>query len=223
VIAAAPAVHRFEAEAMGSPLRAIVVGLDAPGSADVWASITADVEASEQAMSRFRGDSEVTRLNTAAVAGRERVPVSPRLYEALATSRRAWRRTAGLFDPRVIADLERLGYRGASWDGRIDAAATGSRPTRPWLDAAPRRREVTLHEPVDLGGIGKGLALRWAAARAHARRRPPFGLLIEAGGDLISAGEPPDARPTWTIGIEDPTAPGSHVAIVAAPPGAVCT
>jgi hypothetical protein len=48
---------------------------------------------------------------------------------------------------------------------------------------------AAVDDPVDLGGIGKGLALRWAwrtdCGRAHhARVRAPF----EAGGDLSRRG-----------------------------------
>ena len=54
--------------------------------------------------------------------------------------------------------------------------------------------------PVDLGGIGKGLALRWAAAGLVAEALTDF--LLEAGGDRRRSGrlggEP------WFVGIEDP-------------------
>jgi thiamine biosynthesis lipoprotein len=55
-----------------------------------------------------------------------------------------------------------------------------------------------------MGGIGKGLALRWAAARAVEVLPASCGLLLEAGGDLVAAGDPPDEG--WRIGIEDPAA-----------------
>jgi thiamine biosynthesis lipoprotein len=58
-----------------------------------------------------------------------------------------------------------------------------------------------LDEPVDLGGIGKGLALRWAA-HAVERAAPGLGFLVEAGGDVVARGS--DAGRAWTIAIEDP-------------------
>ena len=218
-----PIVTRFEARAMGSPLSGLFVGLPADPATALWEEVRADIEASEEVMSRFRDTSEITRLNGSAGSG-DRIEVSRRLYVALAAARRAWRATSGLFDPRVITDLDRLGYRGVSWDGRLQPAEPGTRPTRPWLDADARAQAVTLCEPVDLGGIGKGLALRWAAGYAMRQASPaPAGVLIEAGGDIIAAGSPAFGRPAWTIGIEDPIAPGRHFAIVDIRQGAVCT
>jgi Membrane-associated lipoprotein involved in thiamine biosynthesis len=73
-----------------------------------------------------------------------------------------------------------------------------------------RRGEITLLAPVDLGGIGKGLALRWAARRA-ATILGSTGFLLEAGGDIASHGLFGDAR--WSIGIEDPTGGQEPVAV----------
>ena len=75
-------------------------------------------------MSRFRDDSELTRLNRSAGTGTA-VPISTRLRRALVAADRARRITGGRFDPRVLADLDRLGYRGASLGG---AAASADDP-----------------------------------------------------------------------------------------------
>ena len=73
-----------------------------------------------------------------------------------------------------------------------------------------RRGPIELLAPVDLGGIGKGLALRWAARRAAAVLGFA-GFLLDAGGDLASrgfrGGEP------WSIGIEDPAGGTDPVAV----------
>jgi thiamine biosynthesis lipoprotein len=220
-LAARTAVHRFEARAMGSPLRATLAGLDEGVALLAWMAVVDDVEASEESMSRFRASSEISRLNATAGSG-EFVRVSRRLYEALATSRRAWRRTRGLFDPRVWTDLERLGYRGATWDGDLDPVEAASRQATAWVRARPRAAAVALAEPVDLGGIGKGLALRWAAERVMAGPDAPSGLLIDAGGDVVVRGGAPEGDPAWLVGIEDPLVPGSHVA-VARVRGGICT
>jgi len=220
---AGPRVLRFEGRAMGSPLRAVIVGLPPSHATELWAAIRADVEASEQAMSRFRADSEVTVFNEHAGRG-VCLAASARLYAALAAARRAWRTTSGLFDPRVIGDLEQLGYRGVSWDGRLAEVDHESRSARTWIRPKPRQRQVELLEPVDLGGIGKGLALRWAVAMAMTHRPRPAGILVDAGGDIVTAGTPPYGVGHWPIGIEDPLAPDvGHVAIVGVTDWAVCT
>ncbi|NTW41149.1 MAG: FAD:protein FMN transferase, partial [Cellulomonadaceae bacterium] len=57
---------------------------------------------------------------------------------------------------------------------------------------------------VDLGGIGKGLAVRWAAAELAGAGA---GHLVDAGGDQHLAGAGPDGD-AWVVGVEDPL--GGH-------------
>ncbi len=140
-------------------------------------------------------------------------------FEAIREASRAHRETGGLFDPRVLGTLLALGYdrslpfadgpvvvRTRSGPGHPSAipvrTALRPLPDRPWqpdLDAT--RRAVRLGaDPIDLGGIGKGLAVRWAAAELAATGLP---YLIEAGGDCSFGGNGPEAQ-GWLVGVEDP-------------------
>jgi thiamine biosynthesis lipoprotein len=212
---------------MGSPLRltvcpdARIATDDAPALA--WAEVVDEFERSEDAMSRFRNASELTELNRAAGSGRE-VVVGRRLERAIVAADRATRVTGGRFDPRVLADLDRLGYRGAplpatsaGWDGGLVVTARDS-ATRIACRVAPGR--LRLDRPVDLGGIGKGLALRWAAARLE---RGGFrSYLLEAGGDLVARGQGPDGG-VWQVGIEDPAADLRPLAVISIDDLAIAT
>ncbi len=231
-----PAVFRFERRAMGSPLRLTVVDAASGGrppderlAERAWRLVSDEFEAAEQAMSRFRDSSDATAVNRAAGTGRA-IRADQRLVRALVASDRAGRVTGGLFDARVLADLERLGYHGTDL-GLSAGRSTDGRPVR-WLRTDPRASLVALDAPVDLGGIGKGLALRWAWA---ALRRggvlgdedsgavPSLrGALLEAGGDIVAAGPSPDPGP-WLVAIDDPAGGGEPMAIVAVERGAVTT
>jgi thiamine biosynthesis lipoprotein len=200
-------IHLFEGRSMGSPLRLAVHGGDPAGAAGLWAAVTAEFEAAEEAMSRFRETSDLTRVNRAAGKMREPVRVDRRLFIALGAAHRAGRLTGARFDARVLSDLERLGYRGASIPG-----VQGSRPTDDWL-ALGRDGTAAVRVPVDLGGIGKGLALRWARAIAGRILPPSGGALIEAGGDIAAVGGPADTD-RWRIEIEDATGLGEPPAVV---------
>lgn len=167
-------------------------------------------------------------------------PVDRRLRIALAAAWRAHRRTAGRFDPRVLLDLERLGYASVLFGpGGAEArtSTTGHAPASSGRDGTdePRRRAwltlertgpcAELNEPIDLGGIGKGLALRWAHARVAAivaGAGPEVPLLLEAGGDLVATGYVPDGGP-WRIGIEDPRGGDAPIAVVGVDDAAVAT
>ena len=79
--------------------------------------------------------------------------------------------------------------------------------------AGPVRSRSSL--PVDLGGIGKGLALRWAAdaiddlaGQTRIGTCPSMaalpGFLIDAGGDIVTSGFVAPGQ-AWSVGIENPT------------------
>lgn len=201
---------------MASPLRLTTVG-GRPAEA-AWAHVVDEFAASDAALSRFRDDAELTALNRTAGTGRE-VAVGRRLERAAVAADRAHRRTGGRFDPRVLVDLERLGDRGAPLDGPV-----GNDPDRAWRDDPVVRRRVRgqlqLDMPLDLGGIGKGLALRWAAARLE--RAGVHDYLLDAGGDLVVRGRPPEGG-HWQIGIEDPAGGPAPLAVVTPVDGAVAT
>jgi len=226
----------FAGRAMGSALRLTIGSLAAasPAAGSVaWDGVVESFEISEQAMSRFREKSELTALNNMAGTGSISRP-SVRLRRALVAADRAHRVTRGRFDPRVLADLDRLGYRGAALapgTAQMDArpAATQGDPRTVRAPADPDERRVvdrigrdgiSIARPIDLGGIGKGLALRWATAELE--RDGVSNFLLEAGGDLVARGLDPGGGP-WLVGIEDPTEAIEHLAIIAVMNDAVTT
>lgn len=159
----------------------------------------------EKACTRFDPTSPLMRAN-ASPARWHKVPEV--LYEALREASSAYQRTKGRFDPRILEDLIALGYDRslafASGDIVTPQRAlrrAGGQRRGPWR---PRFRgsslEVLLGEAVDLGGIGKGLAVRWSS-RALASRTANY--MIEAGGDCYCAGVASDGN-AWRVGIEDP-------------------
>lgn len=209
---------RFETRAMGSPLW-LTFGVDAADWADratAWQTVVDEFELAEAAMSRFRDTSEITMLNRAAGTGVVARP-SGRLRKALVAADRAHRLSAGRFDPRVLVDLDRLGYRGAPLVPERTPA--GDRPTDGRVVEREGREGLSIAHPIDLGGIGKGLALRWATDRLDQAGTRAF--LLEAGGDLVTRGSDPDGMP-WRIGIEDP-AGGDDLAVIAVSDLAVAT
>jgi FAD:protein FMN transferase len=226
--------ERFEGRAMGSPLRLTVVGGPPGAATEAWRQVVEEFEHAEQAMSSFRDSSDLTVANRAAGTGRC-LPVDRRLARALVAADRAGRITSGLFDARVLTDLERLGYPGLRrTPGGDDTASPRDEDARSgeaspassdrWLTIVPGTAELSLARPVDLGGIGKGLALRWAW---RCLERAGFvqggaGALLEAGGDLVAGGPAPQGGP-WIIAIEDPAGGDDPIATVEVPSGAVAT
>ncbi len=240
---AGSAIAPFERRAMGSPLRLTVAGVPESRARDGWEAVSAAIEEIEQALSRFRPTSDLMVLNARAgdPAG---VPVGRWLGAALAAADRAHRVTGGTFDPRVLGDLERLGYAGSPIQtAATPASASGAAVTIPspavatdegrravfadghWLDIDPRGRRAAVAAPLDLGGIGKGLAIRWAMAVLERKlpelSTPGAGALLEAGGDIVARGTAPQGGP-WMVGVEDPGR-DEEAAVAAIRDGAICT
>jgi thiamine biosynthesis lipoprotein len=158
------------------------------------------------AASRFRDDSELSRLNTAAGSW---LDVSPLFARALRVALDAAQWTDGLVDPTVGDALIRLGY-----DRTFTAVPATAGPPRIHGTAAPGWRHVELSDTgevprarvpagtrIDLGATAKALAADLAAnAAADATGA---GVLVSLGGDIAVAGDaPPDG---WPIAIDDVT------------------
>ena len=164
--------------------------------------LTAELAAMDMACSRFRPDSELSRVNHA--RGRP-VPVSALFAEALAVALAAAEFTDGDVDPTCGQSLVRLGY---DRDFAQARARTGPlrRPPSPaggWrsVDLDRDRREVTVPAGVmlDLGATAKALAADRAAASI--RDAAGCGVLVNLGGDIAVAGDPPGDG--WRVGIAD--------------------
>jgi FAD:protein FMN transferase len=178
---------------MGSPLRLTtrVAQLDA-----AWTAVIDTFQRAEHDLTRFDVDSPLSRLNAAAGGGWRAIP--PLLAAALAAAHRAYRTSAGIFDPRVIGALERAGEHAGVV---LPASPAEFHAEECWLRLDIRRGLAALDAPIDLGGIGKGLALRRAARAVRRMRVANF--LIEIGGDIVVAGAPP-AGGDWMVAIEQP-------------------
>jgi thiamine biosynthesis lipoprotein len=224
-------IHRHNFAAMGSTVELTLVGgnrRDALAVLDDAIALAADWEAT---FSRFRPDSELSRLN--ARSG-QTVAVSERLYAGISTALDAARATGGLFDPTILPALLALGYDrtfediGEQGTGNreqevpIAGTAHGVSPTAPI--PVPRSLfpvpSITLPAgaALDLGGIAKGLYADELAARLA---NWPGGC-VSAGGDLRLWGVPP-AGQCWTVGVEDPDQLVRDVAVLELTTGAVAT
>lgn len=203
-------MQKIEFRAMGCQMAAFLDnhGLPAARALD---QTPADFEEWEQALSRFRPNSELNELNASAGTFH---PVSPILWEVIHGALAAARWTGGLVNPCILNALEHAGYdrsfdllrTGPSGpENRLPSETKERPPVSPdaWRDIAldEKRRAVRLPEGVrlDLGGVGKG----WAAWQA-ARRLSAFGpALVDAGGDIAVSGSRADGSP-WPVAIADP-------------------
>jgi thiamine biosynthesis lipoprotein len=179
-----------------------------------------ELAAIDLACSRFRTDSELSRLNA---AGGALIDISPLLAELIGEALRAARLTAGDVDPTCGGALAALGYdrdfaelqaAGAKAGGAPVPAGRvpGSRNVR--LDTDPPRAALSGGAQLDLGATAKAWAADHCADLIAAELG--CGVLVSLGGDIAVAGGAPDGG--WRVRVTDdhaagPDAPGQTVAI----------
>jgi thiamine biosynthesis lipoprotein len=169
----------------------------------------------DEACSRFRSDSELMRLRSA--AGRP-VLVSPLLAELVEASLVAASRTDGDVDPTIGGALSGLGYdRDLSLLPRYAAAMpVVVQPAPGWRQVRLDRRELTVPPGVelDLGATAKAFA---ADRCAHlVAEGCGVGVLVSLGGDIATAGPAPEGG--WRVLVQD--RPGDPHCTVTMPAGA---
>lgn len=163
-------------------------------------AVLAELAAIDAACSRFRPDSELVRLNSA--AGRT-VAVSPLLGEALDVALEAARRSRGTVDPTVGAALVAVGYDADFAALPADGPAVIARPAPGWRrvrrDRAAGTATLAPGVQIDLGATAKALAADRAARAAAAATGA--GVLVSLGGDVAVAGPAPGDG--WPVGVAD--------------------
>lgn len=209
--------------------------LAGPGQPGARAAVQREIDAIDAAASRFRPDSELSRLNAMNGAGSRALAVSPLFAEAVSVAIRAADVSDGAVDPTLADRLVALGYD-RDWDELV-TVPSGARLGRDARIVVRRRRrarwreiEVASDPPrvslpagveLDLGATAKALAADRAAAAAH--EAAGTGVLVALGGDIATCGPAP--ADGWAIHATDDhrdgaDAPGQTIAIHS---GAVAT
>lgn len=211
-MSAGPVFDRFRA--LGT---VVVVGATEPERlGQAVAAVREEVEACDRACSRFRDDSELSRLN----AG-ERFTVSHWLADAVSAALDSAHRTDGLVDPTIGQCLIDLGYDRTFERLDPDSPLVVIASHVPaWkqvhVDRHPRRVALPSGVRLDLGATAKALCSDRAAVAAS--RSTGCAVLVSLGGDIAVAGDGPDEG--WVIRVTDrsdatpnATQPGQTVAI----------
>ncbi len=219
---------------MGTSVHVVATDADELGRATT--AVREVLEDVDTAYSRFREDSELSRLN--ASPGRT-VRVSPLLATAIDAAQRAARLTDGAVDPTIGHAIRVAGYD----DDFSRIAARDAHPPLPqrgsgtelklrawrvpgWKAIRFDRRSRTILLPpgveLDLGSTGKALAAD-LAARAALAAAGAGGVLVSLGGDIATAGTPPSGG--WRIHLAEDSRekPDGDGEVICLPAGGVAT
>ena len=191
---------------MGSDAHLVVVG----GPGDLAERARLRIDDLEQRWSRFRPDSEVSRLNRSTG---QALAVSSETVELVERAVDAWRLSGGTFDPTVLGAVIRAGYdrsfdqmvagAGGSAGGEAAGGSAGEadRPDAGAIVVDGHTVRLPAGSGFDPGGIGKGLAADMVTAETLAAGAD--GVCVNMGGDVRVAGTGPGGG-TWTVAVEHP-------------------
>jgi FAD:protein FMN transferase len=165
------------------------------------------IRAIDETCSRFKEDSELSRLNR---QGGRVVALSPLLEQAIAAALHCAQMTEGLVDPTVGKSVEAAGYTVTFSELPLDGPPSEVRAERApgWTSLLYDSQRHTLRLPcgvrLDLGASGKA----WAADRAASAvvERLGIAVAIECGGDVAVAGEAPPGG--WPVRVSASEAAG---------------
>jgi FAD:protein FMN transferase len=187
--------------AMGTEIELLVDALEAGAALDAAEN---EFHRLEALLSRFRPDSELSRLNASGS-----LDAGPDLVRVVSLALAARKRSGGRFDPTVHDALVAAGY-----DRSFELVATSRErdvdvgvhrhlhrctPSPPAVGVRVAGTRIELEPAVrlDLGGIGKG----YAAERAAEILATAGPCLVNAGGDVATRSG------SWPVGVETANGP----------------
>lgn len=200
-------------KSMGTTVNLRIDGAPKPRAQSLLASGRQFIEGFDAALSRFRPDSELSRLN----ADRsETVAVSWLMGEFVTAALWAAQASNGLVDPTLTPALERAGYAGsrvgispADLTSALEEApprrAAHFNPERGWREFSYDRAARKLTRPpgltLDSGGCGKGLAADLLARTWTLALGPRADFTVDCGGDIRFG---PRGNHWGFVNVEDP-------------------
>ena len=232
-----PTAVRIGGRCMGTSWSAVVTLQPGEKGEQVGALVQGRLDEVDRALSTWKDDSDLSRLNRAAPDARE--GATEDTLKVLALSKELFEATGGAFDPsvgpltrlwgfgsheveqaaptpaEVAATLEQLGLDDLQM-GRPGTASPGSdgAVTAGWVARSRADLEV------DASAVAKGYGVDVAAAALLESGHDEF--MIEVGGELVLSGRNPEGIP-WRIGVDDPLPPAgsdplSPMALAPRPP-----
>lgn len=205
---------------MGGPCSVQIYATTTESAEFALATAEAEVRRIEIKYSRYREDSVVARINSAAGSGDD-IPIDAETAQLLEIAERLHEQSDGSFDI-TSGVLRRVWNFRSDKPPLIDAVAE-ILPLIGWQHVHWSSERVRLNQlgmELDFGGFGKEYAADCVAASLRASGVKHG--LVELGGDISVIGPQPDGSP-WLIGIQHPRQPGNVLASIPLTAGGLAT
>ena len=196
--------HELQFAALGTRCRVNYVSL--PGRARAVAEKVVDwVAAFEAKYSRFLSTSLVSQINAA--AGGDWTPLDPEADRIFALCDQLHFLTGGILEPTALPFVRLWDWKTGRVPSDAEIATAGGLVGWRLVERVPGRIRLSrLGMAIDLGGMGKEFAVDHVMALLA--QQGVSSALVDFGADVRAAGPPPDGRPAWYIGLDDPVNPG---------------
>lgn len=182
------------------------VGMDS-GAVKAIAEVKNIFAKNEKIFSRFQEDSELSKINKNL---NTEINVSREMMEVLELCLKFYEISNGYFDPRIIENLERIGYdkdfksndfnKDEETDIKLEKMERNL--AEDLILSASRRTSKSiaiLRKKMDTTGIAKGYTVDEAAE--HLKKQGFKNFVVDAGGDMFAEGYDVEEK-DWKIGIE---------------------
>lgn len=181
-----------DSTAMGTTVHVCAVGDDPAALKASGRAAHATVAEVDAALSRFRPDSDVGRLNAAPGGW---LPVGPHFIAVADAAERYRELTRGVFDATLPAP-------GSSAPGSSTTGLSGGARMRRRAASGGGEAWLAPGHRIDFGAIAKGYAADLARDRAWAST--VAGVLVSLGTSSIAMGGAPARRDAWRIALSSP-------------------
>ena len=194
--------HTLTGSALGTSWKVTISARQLP--ADLQQQIADTIEQLEQILSTYRETSELSVVNSSAVA--TKLPISQHLYTVLAQAQTISNLSAGYFNVAIADTISDWGF-GATGKSLIKTSKTSV--SNSWqqfqLSHSEQRQQQysiikTADIKLDLSAIAKGYIVDQVAKLLQAQGYESF--LIDIGGELVAKGKKTNNKP-WLIAVEN--------------------
>ncbi len=200
---------------MGCQFEIYLHGLSDSECTDAASDALDEVERLEAQLSRYRPDSDISRIN--AEAASNWVGVEGRLFDLLERCIEIYRETDGCFDiaTGAITQLWQTHRQRRRVPSAFRIRTAVSRSGTRTVNLQPKTSSVRFSRSgiqLDLGAVGKGYAVDRVVSRL--RRNGVADALVNAGNSTLYAiGSSPGGSP-WKIGLQNPVQPAQSLATI---------
>ncbi|MEK7130305.1 MAG: FAD:protein FMN transferase [Patescibacteria group bacterium] len=197
-----------EFKAMGTDIFAAINCGDKKYAELEFENIKSEISVFENRFSRFKKDSELSKLNKSAGGFFQ---ASDEMIELLLCAKEAYEITNGIFDPAVLPILEKIGYNQDFDKIKEGIKKISKKQIQKDFSNLPKFEDIVIDNrnkivklpqgvKIDLGGIAKGFIID----RIVMRLRNKFeNFWISAGGDMYLFGRDSENK-NWQVGVQNP-------------------